>query len=261
MLNETSDAIRAQATGSSKTLNTEASFRDPTLSVGERKNVRPTTIPLLATPPPEDVVQDAHKIASSCNSLEDVRDALNGFHGCPLRRTATNLVLCDGDPRADLMIIGEAPGRDEDVLGKPFVGRSGRLLDHMLSAIGLSRASTDSKYSVFISNCIFWRPPGNRKPTEAETLMCLPFLGRMIEIIDPKFLLFAGSTATARLLNTTQGIMRLHGNWQIYTSPCGKSYRALPTLHPAYLLRQPDHKRLAWRDLMQLKNTISTERL
>lgn len=205
-----------------------------------------------AAVPTDQAVRDARTAARECTSLDHLRQMLLRFDACPLHRTATNLVFSDGNPAARIMLVGEAPGRDEDIQGKPFVGVSGQLLDRMLAAIGLSRHDDDPLKSVFISNCIFWRPPGNRKPTEAETLMCLPFIERAIELVDPAFLICLGSTAAARLLNSNQGIMRLRGKWVSYESPGGRTYRTLATLHPAYLLRQPEHKRLAWRDLLML---------
>lgn len=207
--------------------------------------------------PSDEDVQDARKAARACASLEDLRTLLAGYDACPLQRTATNLVFSDGNPSARIMLVGEAPGRDEDLQGRPFVGTSGQLLDRMLAAIGLSRHSDDPLSSVFITNCIFWRPPGNRKPTEAETLMCMPFVERAIELVNPAFLLCLGSTSASRLLNSTQGIMRLRGKWTEYRSPEGRVIRALPTLHPAYLLRQPEHKRLAWRDLLSLRQAMN----
>jgi len=217
---------------------------------------RSTAAPRPAAIPSDQAVEDARTAARSCASLAELRDMLARFDACPLHRTATNLVFSDGNPAARIMLVGEAPGRDEDLQGKPFVGVSGQLLDRMLAAIGLSRQSEDPLSSVFISNCIFWRPPGNRKPTEAESLMCLPFIERAIELVDPAFLVCLGSTSAARLLQSTQGIMRLRGKWTDYVSPGGKTYRTLPTLHPAYLLRQPEHKRLAWRDLLMLDQAM-----
>ncbi|MDP9138889.1 MAG: uracil-DNA glycosylase, partial [Pseudomonadota bacterium] len=149
------------------------------------------------------------------------------------------------------MLIGEAPGRDEGEQGKPFVGLSGRLLDRMLSAIGLSRSSAEPASAVFISNLIFWRPPGNRKPTEAETLMCLPFVLRTIALAAPDFLVCLGATSTQRLLGTTEGILKLRGTWTTF-----QGLPLIATLHPAYLLRQPAQKRLAWRDLLSLKRRL-----
>ena len=201
--------------------------------------------------PSEVAIADANAVAQDCRSLADIEAALRNFVACPLQRTATNLVYSDGNPAARVMLIGEAPGRDEDEQGKPFVGLSGRLLDRMLSAIGLSRRSAEPESAVFISNLIFWRPPGNRKPTEAETLMCLPFVLRTIALAGPQFLVCLGATSTQRLLGTTEGILRLRGSWTTF-----QGLPLLATLHPAYLLRQPAQKRLAWRDLLSLKRAL-----
>jgi uracil-DNA glycosylase family 4 len=200
-------------------------------------------------------VDDARAIAAACQSLGDIIAALSHFDACPLKRTATHLALCDGNPEAYVMCIGEAPGRDEDLEGKPFVGRSGQLLDRMLEAIGLSRRAEDPAQSVFITNVIFWRPPGNRTPTEQETLTCLPFLRRMIEILRPRLILCVGATPTQRLTGRTDGILKLRGKWFDYDQG-GTNLPLLATLHPAYLLRQPAQKRLAWRDLLALRKRL-----
>jgi DNA polymerase len=184
-----------------------------------------------------------------------VADALGRLEGCALRKTATNLCFSDGNPKARLMLIGEAPGRDEDIQGKPFVGRSGQLLDRMLAAIGLSRQEEDPRKAVFISNVIFWRPPGNRTPTEQESLMCLPFLKRIIELARPEFIMTVGAVPTLRLTGVADGILRMRGKWLTFTSG-ERSIPMMPTLHPAYLLRQPAQKRLAWRDLLAMKQAL-----
>jgi len=202
-----------------------------------------------------DSVQDARAIAASCASLEDLAAALAQFDACPLRKTATNLCFSDGNPRAHVLVIGEAPGNDEDLQGKPFVGRSGQLLDRMLAAIGLDRHAEDPSRAVLITNTIFWRPPGNRKPTEAETGMCMPFVVRLVEVMRPRLILCAGATPTQRMMNLTEGILKLRGRW--FDVPVGDGkIPLLATLHPAYLLRQPVQKRLAWRDLVSLRERL-----
>jgi DNA polymerase len=214
------------------------------------------TAPRLAPRTGADPLADARAIAAACGSLDEVAAALAGFDACPLQRTATNLVYTDGNRSARILFIGEAPGRDEDLQGLPFVGRSGQLLDRMLAAIGLSRGAADPEAAALITNVIFWRPPGNRKPTEAETLMCLPFVGRTIELVGPDIIVCLGATPAQRLLGTTEGILRLRGNWRTY--PLGdRAIPLLPTLHPAYLLRQPAQKRLAWRDFLDLKKAMT----
>lgn len=197
-------------------------------------------------------------LAASCETLDDIAAALAVMENCALRKTATRLCLYDGHPKARVMVVGEAPGREEDIEGKPFVGRSGQLLDRMLAAIGLSRHSTERDTSVFITNTVFWRPPGNRTPTESETLMCLPFAARLIEIVEPEFIVCLGAIPAQRLTGRSDGILKLRGKWQNY-SVNGRNCRLLPTLHPAYLLRQPNQKRLAWRDLVFLQNALNKD--
>jgi len=214
----------------------------------------------------QDEVGDARKLAASCKTIDELLTALESFDACPLSRTATNLCFIDGNRQAEILLIGEAPGRDEDIAGKPFVGRSGQLLDKMLSAIDLSRNNERPDDSVLISNTVFWRPPGNRKPTEAETLVCLPFVNKLIELVAPKFIVCLGATPTQRLTGETKGITRLRGRWFDHTissgtSGNGKKAASVPllaTLHPSYLLRQPMQKKLAWRDFFALKLKVAS---
>lgn len=193
--------------------------------------------------------------AAACKTLDDIVTALAAFDACPLKKTATRLCFADGNRQARVMLVGEAPGRDEDIQGKPFVGKSGQLLDRMLSAIGLSRNAENRDNAVFITNIIFWRPPGNRTPTETESLMCLPFVLRAIEIVAPDFIVCLGATPTQRLTGKADGILKLRGRWMT-ANVGGRNIPLLPTLHPAYLLRQPNQKRLAWRDLLTLRQMI-----
>lgn len=201
--------------------------------------------------PPEEAVSTARRIASGCATVEELRAALTEFDQCPLKATATNLVFADGNPDSGLMLIGEAPGADEDRQGLPFVGVSGKLLDRMLGAIGRDRTSA------YISNILFWRPPGNRKPTTLETEMCLPFVERHIELVQPKALVLLGGSAATTILETATGITRLRGKWQTYTKN-GLNLPVLPTYHPAYLLRQPALKRDAWRDFLSLRAQLTS---
>lgn len=226
---------------------------DKAVDAGGAGQKSPSPAPLFAA---EEQGDDTSARIESCKTIAELVGVLSAFDACPLKKTATNLVFCDGTPTARVMIVGEAPGRDEDLQGKPFVGRSGKLLDRMLGAIGLSRHDEDPAKSVFISNCIFWRPPGNRKPSEAETLMCLPFLERGIELVGPDILVALGATAAQRLLGTTKGIMRSRGQWGTYKTPHGKAITAIASLHPAYLLRQPAHKRLAWQDFLKIREAL-----
>ncbi|MDX8481186.1 uracil-DNA glycosylase family protein [Mesorhizobium sp. VK24D] len=203
--------------------------------------------PATAAVPDEGQVLLARQLAASASTLEELRQHMAAFDGCNLKFTAKNLVFADGNPNAELMLVGEAPGRDEDLEGLPFVGRSGRLLDRMLAAIGRDRNSA------YIANVIPWRPPGNRTPTPHETEICRPFIERQIELVNPKVLINLGGPSAKTLLNTTEGILRLRGNWRVHTTASGTAIPAMPTLHPAYLLRTPAHKKLAWRDFLEVK--------
>jgi uracil-DNA glycosylase family 4 len=192
-----------------------------------------------------------HVLAQAARNLDELRDALLAFDGCPLKDTATNLVFADGNPEAHVMIVGEAPGADEDRDGRPFVGVSGQLLDRMLAQIGLDRTS------VYITNIIFWRPPGNRQPTTSEVAACLPFVERHIELVNPDVLLLAGGASAKTLLARTEGIMRMRGRWHLYESTgMSRPVPALPTFHPAFLLRQPAQKRESWHDLLALREKL-----
>ncbi len=200
---------------------------------------------------PSQGAADSRAAAAKCNSLEELRDALEVFEGCALKQTATNLVFADGNPDAEVMILGEAPGAEEDRRGLPFVGASGQLMDRMLGAIGLDR---DSAY---ISNILFWRPPGNRNPTTAEVAACMPFVQRHIVLARPRILVFVGGASAKAMLDRTEGIMRLRGKWYDYQGPgLDHPIPALATFHPAYLLRSPGQKRAVWRDLLMLKARI-----
>ena len=200
-----------------------------------------------ATVPDEAQALLARQLAATASTLDELHQHMAAFDGCNLKFTAKNLVFADGNPNAELMLVGEAPGRDEDLEGLPFVGRSGRLLDRMLAAIGLDRTSA------YIANVIPWRPPGNRTPTPHETEICRPFIERQIELVNPKVLVNLGGPSAKTLLNTTEGILRLRGNWRVHTTASGTVIPAMPTLHPAYLLRTPAHKKLAWRDFLEVK--------
>jgi DNA polymerase len=202
----------------------------------------PSTIPLEE----KQAALSARSVASDCRTLDELREALANFEGCALRYTAKNLVFADGNPNARVMLVGEAPGRDEDLQGLPFVGRSGQLLDRMLASIGLDRTS------VYIANTLPWRPPGNRTPTPAEQAICMPFIERQIELSSAEVLVLVGGVSAKQLLATDTGIMKLRGRWGTYRAG-GRELPALPIFHPAYLLRQPAQKRLAWRDLLALK--------
>ena len=196
----------------------------------------------------------ARDLARTAPDLAALEAALATFDGCPLKKTAKNLCFARGDHQARLMLIGEAPGRDEDLEGAPFVGRAGQLLDKMLAAIGLAR---DDAY---ITNVVYWRPPGNRTPTPQEVQACHPFLQRQIELVAPEILMLLGGAAAKQVLGTDQGIVKLRGKWREYEAG-GRAIRTLATLHPAFLLRNPAAKRMAWRDLLTVKAALTGGRL
>ena len=199
---------------------------------------------------PEEAAMAARAAAKAAKSLEELRAILDKFDGCALKATATRLVFADGNPQAKVMLVGEAPGRDEDIEGLPFVGRSGKLLDRMLAAIGLDRTS------VYIANIVPWRPPGNRTPTPQESQICLPFILRQIELADPDILVCLGGPSAQTLLGIKEGITKTRGRW--FSFDTGKrEIRALPTFHPAFLLRSPLQKRFAWRDFLAIKKALA----
>ncbi len=209
--------------------------------------------PTLAAPQPAaQAVVSARAAAAAARTLDELKAALAAFEGCALKATATNLVFADGNPAAKIMLVGEAPGADEDRQGKPFVGVSGQLLDRMLAAIGLDRTN------VYITNVIPWRPPANRTPSAAEIAACLPFVQRHIALVNPQILVLVGAISAKTLLETADGIMKLRGRWRTYRTPdMPTEIPVLPTYHPAYLLRQPSQKRDSWRDLLSIKQKIA----
>ncbi len=213
---------------------------------------RPPDLALASAPASPDVaVMAARETARSAASLDELRDMLARFEGCALRTTAKQLVFADGNPAARVMFVGEAPGRDEDIAGLPFVGRSGKLLDLMIAAIGLDRTSA------YIANVIPWRPPGNRTPTPQETQICLPFTLRQIELANPDILVCLGGPSSQTLLGVKEGIKRTRGRW--FTFHTGtRAIRAIATFHPAYLLRSPLEKRFAWRDLLAIRKALDS---
>ncbi len=215
----------------------------------------PQSVRAVAAAPPAafadslgEAAQSARLLAAGADTLAALEAAITGFDGCALKRTATNTVIADGNPAAPVMIIGEAPGADEDQIGRPFVGRAGQLLDRMLAAIGLDREG------VLITNVIYWRPPGNRTPTTDEIAACLPFVLRHIALVRPKVLVLAGGTAARALLPPGPGITRLRGRWFDLAIPgLDQPVPTLPMFHPSFLLRAPERKREAWRDLLALR--------
>ena len=210
-----------------------------------------TVVAAAAAPPvPEVAAMAAREAARSARTLDELRDLLSGFDGCALKATATQLVFARGNPQGKIMLVGEAPGRDEDLAGEPFVGRSGKLLDLMLAAIGLDNGS------VYIANIIPWRPPGNRTPTPQETQICLPFVRRQIELVNPNVLVCLGNPSSQGILGTKEGIMRTRGRWMDYDTGT-RTIKAMATFHPAYLLRSPAYKRLAWQDFRAIRKMIA----
>jgi uracil-DNA glycosylase len=206
-----------------------------------------------ATPPRPAAMADVRVTSlAQALTLAELEALAATFDGCALKRTAKSLCFARGREDARLMLIGEAPGRDEDLRGKPFVGRAGQLLDRMLAAIGLTEAH------VYITNTVYWRPPGNRTPTPAEVEACAPFLARQIELPSPAVIVLLGGAAAKTILGVTEGIMRLRGKWLSYAC-AGRDIATLATLHPAYLLRNPEDKRLAWRDLLMVKERLNAK--
>lgn len=204
------------------------------------------------TPLPEEAMASARTLAAKASTLEELNEAIESFDGCGLKKTATTTVFADGNAQARVMLIGEAPGRDEDRQGKPFVGRSGQLLDRMFDAIGLSRMAESAEASIYISNILPWRPPGNRNPSVEEIALCLPFIEKHMALIQPDIVVALGGVAAKQLLDTSTGIMRLRGRWSEIEIG-GRTTPIMPMFHPAYLLRTPAQKKYAWADLQSVR--------
>lgn len=228
----------------------------PAAPVPSQARSAPAAGDISAIPPdgplaPAEGAADAREAAAAADSLETLRDALAAFEGCALKRTAKSLVFARGNPAAPVMFIGEAPGADEDREGLPFVGVSGKLLDRMISFIGLDETS------IYVTNIIFWRPPGNRSPTDAETAACMPFVRRHIALVRPRVIVTLGRPAMNTVLGINERITRARGRWFDYDAgDGGQPIPALPTFHPAYLLRNPSQKRESWMDLLTLKERL-----
>ena len=240
----------------------EAVAEEPVNRLTAKAAVQPLAAPLPRAAPARapmipaviegDTVGGAMAAAAAATTLAELQAALEAFDGCPLKRTATNTVFADGVASGRVLLIGEAPGRDEDRVGKPFVGRAGQLLDKMLASIGLDRGT-----NAYITNVINWRPPDNRDPTPEEAAACLPFLRRHIELADPQVIILLGAVAARHVVGISDGIMKLRGRWLEYRVG-DRMVPLMPTLHPAYLLRQPSHKKLAWRDLQAVRDKMHT---
>ena len=230
-----------------------ASARETTVPQ-ERENARPA--PRHAPPQRisvEGQVATAHELARKAKNLDELFEALKSFNGCTLKLTAKNTCFADGTPHSKLMLVGEAPGREEDLQGIPFVGRSGMLLNRILAAIGLKRED------VYIANTIPWRPPGNRTPTPMETELCRPFIERQIELSAPEILVALGGPAMQVLTGVKNGIIRTRGQWLSHKLENGKTIPVMPTFHPAYLLRTPSQKKLAWADFLEIRNALDQQ--
>jgi uracil-DNA glycosylase len=241
--------------GVDETIGDVAINRYETLASTPTGALTPVAVVRPATPQPVALAQTpspSSTIAQACNTLPELKAAVEAYTGCALKSFATKTVFADGQHNARVMVIGEAPGEDEDRQGLPFVGVSGKMLDRMLGSVGLDRAQ-----NAYITNIVFWRPPGNRKPTADEIVLCLPFVQRQIELLNPAAILLVGGPAASTLLNTTQGITKIRGQWNDYRcSGLANPIPAMATFHPAYLLRSPQQKRLAWRDLLMFRRRL-----
>jgi uracil-DNA glycosylase family 4 len=216
------------------------------------RSIRSPARPAAQSEP--DAIGHAHNVAEHCNTLADLKAALEGFDGSQLKQNATNTVFADGNVESRVLFIGEAPGREEDRVGLPFVGVAGKLLDLMLASIGLDRTSA------YIINVLPWRPPDNRTPEPTEVALCIPFLRRHIELVQPEIMVLLGAVAVRHVLGLAEGIMRYRGRWMEYRI-AGRMVPVMSTLHPAYLLRQPTHKKLAWRDLQAVEQKMANLKL
>lgn len=223
---------------------------------------------LLSALSPADILGAAEarlesaRLAKACNTLDELREAIRNFDGLSIKKTATNMVFSDGNPDAPVMLIGEAPGGDEDKQGKPFVGVSGQLLDRIFKSIGLDRHAEDPAKSIYISNIINWRPPGNRTPTQSEVDISLPFIERHIALVKPKIIILCGGVSAKGLLGSGDAISRLRGKFHDYRpltdgiTDNASPIPALATYHPSYLLRTPSQKRLVWADMLMLRTRM-----
>ncbi len=208
--------------------------------------------------------QQAAGLAAECQTLDELKQAIADFDGLEVKKTATQIVFSDGNPKAKVMLVGEAPGADEDRQGKPFVGVSGQLLDKILACINLDRHNEDPETSAYISNILNWRPPGNRTPTEAEMAIALPFIERHVQLIKPEVLVLCGGVSAKTLLGSTQSISRLRGQFHNYKtitpqlSDNAITIDAVATYHPSYLLRTPSQKKLVWQDMLRLQQRLQS---
>ncbi len=221
--------------------------------IGPPKTASPASMAVTPSAPlgASEARDAAEAVAARAHDLAALKQAIADFDGSPLRETATNLVFADGNPEAPLMLVGEAPGADEDRQGLPFVGVSGRLLDHMLAAVGVDRSTC------YITNVVNWRPPGNRKPSAGEVATFLPFVRRHVDLVNPAILVLVGDTAVKAFLDLNIGITRSRGRWYDYRAESGRVIPTLPVFHPAFLLRSPAQKKLAWRDMLEMQSRLA----
>jgi DNA polymerase len=201
-------------------------------------------------------VQEAQKIATACQTLDELKQAVTDFDGLSVKKTASNMVFSDGNPAAKIMLIGEAPGADEDIQGKPFVGLSGQLLDRILACIGLNRHDENPEKAVYISNILNWRPPGNRTPTQAEMNISTPFIERHIALIKPQAIILCGGVSAKTLLKSSETISKLRGKFHNYEVAGVGQIPAMATYHPAYLLRTPSQKKAVWADMLMFQEKL-----
>lgn len=244
-----SQPVKKAAEQPLQTANPEQPRQQPRAAVTPSPTSRP--IQAAADVPDSAQIEHARLAASQASSLEELRDALAGFDGCNLKSTAKNLCFADGNPISDVMFIGEAPGRDDDMEGLPFMGKPGQLLNRMIEAIGLKRED------VYIANTIPWRPPGNRTPTPLEAELCRPFIERQIELVSPKIIVALGGPVGKLLTGATESIVRMRGNWRVHTTASGIEIPVMPTLNPESLMRTPAQKRFAWRDFLNVKMKLA----
>jgi uracil-DNA glycosylase family 4 len=237
----------------------------PVIPVKQQETTFPVVTSVVSKPVEGTSVlrTEAIKLAAAANTLDELKAAIAAFEGIGLKKTATNLVFCDGNPAAPVMLVGEAPGADEDAQGKPFVGVSGQLLDRILKTINLDRKDPEPARSIYISNILNWRPPGNRTPTPAEVELSLPFIERHIVLAKPKLLILCGGVSAKGLLNTETGISKLRGRWHDFRprtgiDSSGFSVPAIATYHPSYLLRTPGQKRAVWHDMLNIQEKLRT---
>ncbi len=230
----------------------------PVIDRGEapvRAEISPSSAAPVSLFGTSEVAEQALALAAGCSTLEQLKAAIESFDGLAVKKTATQIVFADGEPTAKVMVIGEAPGADEDRQGKPFVGVSGQLLDKILASISLSRAPGEGQKGVYISNILNWRPPGNRTPTDQEVQIALPFIQKHIELINPDFLILSGGIAAKGLLGSTESISKLRGKFHDVLIN-GKTIPTIATYHPSYLLRTPTQKRAVWQDMLMLQERL-----